>query len=113
MSHLSILPTVFTRLDLLETALGLEGFDVIRHGVLPDFGRAPRSVDLLALRDGSRPMGWCIDDQGVIRLHGDLQRIPGLSSRLQRLSRRYALLSAIDSLQSLDLPTAEFSLGQC
>ena len=64
MSHLSILPTVFTRLDLLETALGLEGFDVIRHGVLPDFGRAPRSVDLLALRDGSRPMGWCIDDQG-------------------------------------------------
>jgi hypothetical protein len=41
MSHLSILPTVFTRLDLLETALVLEGFDVIRQGVLPDFGRAP------------------------------------------------------------------------
>ena len=113
MSHLSILPTVFTRLDLLETALGLEGFDVIRHGVLSDFGRPSRPVELLALRDGSRPLGWTIDDQGVIRLHGDLHRTQGLTSRLKRITRRYALLSAIDSLPSLDLPTAEISIGQC
>ena len=113
MSHLSILPTVFTRLDLLETALGLEGFDVIRHGVLPDFGRPSRPMELLALRDGSRPLGWTIDDQGVIRLHGDLQRMQGLTPRLKRITRRYALLSAIDSLPSLDLPTAEISIGQC
>ena len=113
MSHLSILPTVFTRLDLLETALGLEGFDVIRHGALPDFGRPSRPVELLALRDGSRPLGWTIDDQGVIRLHGDLHRMQGLTSRLKRITRRYALLSAIDSLPSLDLPTAEISIGQC
>ena len=113
MSHLSILPTVFTRLDLLETALGLEGFEVVRHGLLPDFGRPSRPVDLLALRDGSRPLGWTIDDQGVIRLHGDLQRMQGLPPRLQRISRRYALLSAIDSLRTLELPTAEISIGQC
>ena len=113
MSHLSILPTVFTRLDLLETALGLEGFDVIRHGVLPDFDRPSRPVDLLALRDGSRPLGWTIDEQGVIRLHGDLQRMQGLTPRLQRITRRYALLSAMDSLRTFDVPTAEISIGQC
>jgi hypothetical protein len=44
---------------------------------------------------------------------GDLQRISlhtGLSGRLQRVSRRYALLEAMDQIQGLDPAVAQVSL---
>ena len=49
MSHLSILPTVFTRFDLLETALGMR---VSTWAVMGScrFRSTSRPVDLLALR---------------------------------------------------------------
>ena len=45
---------------------------------------------------------------------GDLQRISlhtGLSGRLQRVTRRYALLEAMDQIQRLDPSTAQVSLS--
>ena len=104
MSHLSILPTVFTRLDLLERSLIEEGFVVQTDGSLPDFGTSPRSVDLLARREGSRPLGWVHRDDGTIVMVGDLQRISlqsGMALRLQRVTRCYALLEALEQVEAL------------
>ncbi len=59
MSHLSILPTVFTRLDLLEAALLDEGFQVSRQSELTVFDGAPCPVDLLfPLRDVLHPFSF-------------------------------------------------------
>jgi hypothetical protein len=43
-------------------------------------------------------------------MHGDIQRIsrqPGLEQRLQRLTRRYALLHAIDQVRLGDMGSVE------
>ena len=114
MSHLSILPTVFTRLDWLEQSLVDEGFTVGRGASLPVFGRDPQAVDLLASIDSSHPLAWVRRHDGSITMVGDLQRISlhtGLSGRLQRVTRRYALLEAMDQIQRLDPATAQVSLS--
>ena len=113
MSHLSILPTVFTRLDRLEQSLLHEGFTVHRDAFLPVFGKDPQSVDLLARLDASHPLAWVRRENGAIEMFGDLQRISlhtGLSGRLQRVSRRYALLEAMEQIQRLDPAVAKVSL---
>ena len=113
MSHLSILPTVFTRLDWLEQSLRDEGFPVHRDASLPIFGARPQHVDLLAKLASSRPLAWLRRPDGAIEMCGDLQRISlqaGLNRRLQRVSRRYALLEAMDQIQQLDSFDAEVSL---
>ncbi len=114
MSHLSILPTVFTRLDLLEQSLRDEGFEVRVNACLNDVTGPPRSVDLLAHWSDCRPIGWVTGSDGTVVMHGDLQRISlhgGLSHRLQRVSRRYALLQALDDVQQLSLPTGQVSVS--
>ena len=113
MSHLSILPTVFTRLDWLEQSLLDEGFTVDRGAPLPVFGKDPQVVDLIARVDASPPLAWVRRGDGAIEMVGDLQRISlhtGLSSRLQRVSRRYALLEAMDQIECLDPAVAQVSL---
>ena len=47
MSHLSILPTVYTRTDLLEASLRDEGFNVVVGGLMARFGSDPLLVNLL------------------------------------------------------------------
>ena len=114
MSHLSILPTVFTRLDLLERALCDEGFTVKREAELDDFGSVPINVDLLACIDGGRPLGWLTQPDGSIDMHGDLQRIStqiGLAERLQRVTRRYALLDAFARASDASMPPMQVSFS--
>ncbi|MGB1415864.1 MAG: DUF1257 domain-containing protein [Synechococcus sp.] len=113
MSHLSILPTVFTRLDLLEAALLDEGFQVSHHADLTSFEGDSCPVDLLAERPDQRPLGWRASATGAISMIGDLQRIslqPGLASRLQKLTRRYAVLNAMEALKSSGLQTAQVTV---
>jgi hypothetical protein len=117
MSHLSILPTVYTRLDYLARALAQEGFKVQFGGCLDDVGSAPVPADLVAYCGDCRPLGWSRQADGSICLCGDLQRISshtGLEARLQRVARRYALLFAIDqiTIESDRLTTAAISLLQ-
>ncbi len=103
MSHLSILPTVYTRPDLLEASLRHEGFDVVIGAVMAPFNGKSHPVDLLAsLADDSPSLGWIQgDDGGEVTMVGDLQRLArhqGLKARLQRVARRYALLAALESM---------------
>jgi hypothetical protein len=117
MSHLSILPTVYTRLDYLARALTQEGFKVQFGGYLDDVGSVPVPADLVASCGDCRPLGWSRQADGRICLCGDLQRIsshPGLEARLQRVARRYALLFAIDqiNIETDRLTTASMSLLQ-
>ena len=113
MSHLSILPTVFTRIDLLEAALLEEGFLVGQQSDLEVFDSQPCRVDLLAQRPEHRPIGWKRSGSGAITMIGDLQRMslqPGLGSRLQNVTRRYALLEAMDQLESNGLQRAQVTV---
>ena len=102
MSHLSILPTAYTRADLLEAALHHEGFDVVKSAVLAPFNGMSHPVDLLAtLPDGAPSLGWALGSDGVITMVGDLQRLARdqvLEARRQRVARRYALRAALVSM---------------
>jgi len=113
MSHLSILPTVFTDLERLVHALRDEGFSVQRTTELNGFADDSHSVDVLAERGRAMPLGWTQHEDGTIVMHGDIQRIsrhPGLKQRLQRVTRRYALLHAMDQVRLGSLGSAELIL---
>ena len=59
------------------------------------------------------PLGWTRREDGTIVMHGDIQRIsrqPGLEQRLQRVTRRYALLHAMDEVRFGGLGSAELIL---
>ena len=102
MSHLSILPTVYSNEDLLEASLRDEGFNVVVGGLMARFGRDPLLVDLLAEFGDSPSLGWIVGSDGVLTMVGDLQRIArhhGLEGRLQRVARRYAVRSALDAAE--------------
>ena len=102
MSHLSILPTAYTRVDLLEASLRDEGFDVVVGGLIGRFDQEPLLVDLLARLCDAPSLGWSIGADGVLTMVGDLQRIAshhGLEGRLRRVARRYALRAALDSAE--------------
>ena len=113
MSHLSILPTVFTDLERLVQALCDEGFTVKRSTDLQGFADDSHAVDVLAAYGDSMPLGWSQRQHGTIVMHGDIQRIsrqPGLEQRLQRLNRRYALLHAMDQVRLGSLGSSELIL---
>ena len=104
MSHLSILPTAYTRVDLLEASLRDEGFDVTVGGLMVRFGQSPLLVDLLACFGDAPSLGWSLDADGVLTMVGDLQRIArhhALERKLQAVARRYALRAALDAAQEL------------
>ena len=113
MSHLSILPTVFTDLERLVQALGDEGFTVERTTELQGFADDSHAVDVLAFQGSAMPLGWTRREDGTILMHGDLQRIsrqPGLEQRLQRVTRRYALLQAMDQVRLGAIGSADLIL---
>ena len=58
MSHLSILPTVFTDLERLVQALCDEGFTVERSTELQGFADDSHAVDVLAFQGSAMPLGW-------------------------------------------------------
>ena len=102
MSHLSILPTAYTRVDLLESSLRDEGFDVVVGGLMTRFGKDPLLVDLLAGLGDAPSLGWSMGEDGVLTMVGDLQRIArhhGLERKLQRVARRYGLRAALDAAE--------------
>ena len=112
MSHLSILPTVFTDLERLVQALCDEGFTVERSTELQGFADS-HAVDVLAFQGSAMPLGWTQREEGTIVMHGDIQRIsrqPGLEQRLQRVTRRYALLNAMDEVRLGGMGSAELIL---
>lgn len=104
MSHLSILPTAYKRLDFLEKSLLHEGFDVVHGAVMAPFNGMAHPVDLLAnLADDAPSIGWIQGSDGVMTMVADLQRLArhqGLDARLQRVARQYALLTALESVDS-------------
>ena len=104
MSHLTILPTAYTRSDLLESSLRHEGFNVVHSAVMAPFNGNALPVDLLAhLADDIPSLGWTQGSDGCMTMVADLQRLAryqGLDARLQRVARQYALLSALESIDS-------------
>jgi len=113
MSHLSILPTIYTDLERLAQALGQEGFEVTAKGQLPGFGPSTIAVDLAATYGDSMVLGWVHQSDGSISLRSDLQRISrttGLETALQRVARRYSLLTALAEVERQQLPTAALTV---
>lgn len=113
MSHLSILPTVFSDLERLVQALCDEGFTVERSSELQGFADDSHAVDVLAFQGTAMPLGWTQREDGTIVMHGDIHRIsrhPGFEQRLQRVTRRYALLHAMDEVCFGDMGSAELIL---
>ena len=113
MSHLSILPTVFTDLERLVQALCHEGFRVERTTQLRGFADDSHAVDVLATHGSVVPLGWTQREDGTIVMHGDIQRISrqsGLEQRLQRVTRRYALLHAMDQVRHGAMGSADLIL---
>ena len=61
-------------------------------------------MDLLAyLADDVPSLGWTQGSDGVMTMVADLQRLAchqGLDARLQKVARQYALLTALESVDS-------------
>ncbi|WP_413746405.1 DUF1257 domain-containing protein [Synechococcus sp. MIT S9507] len=108
MSHLSILPTLVTDLDLLEIALRSEGFKVFRRGIVSSFD-THHSVDLAAVHPSGLQLGWRqSDDQPHFDLVADLAAPEGsgqTESALRRVLRRYAMNQAMRHAEILDAET--------
>ena len=102
MSHLSILPTVLESVELLESCLIDEGFSTTRSGVITGFAGQIQAVDLVAISADGQQLAWTRSADGTLSLIGDLGRLSthyGLSSRLQRITRSYALRKALIDLE--------------
>ena len=106
MSHLSILPTLVTDLDLLEIALCNEGFKVFRGGVVSSFD-SHQSVDLAAVHPSGLQLGWRhSDSQPHFDLVADLAAPDGsglTESTLRRVLRRYAMNHAMRQAKLFDV----------
>jgi hypothetical protein len=86
---------------------------VERSTELQGFADDSHAVDLLAFQGSAMALGWTQREDGMIVMHGDIQRIsrqPGLEQRLQRVTRRYALLQAIDQVRLGGTGSAELIL---
>ena len=101
MSHLSILPTAYTRVDLLEASLRDEGFDVVVGGLISRFGQEPLLVDLLARLGMPRPWAGVWEQMGSHHGGGSATHSPSprTGGKLQRVARRYALRAALDAAE--------------
>ena len=88
----------------MEKSLLHEGFDVVHGAVMAPFNGMAHPVDLLAnLADDAPSIGWTQGSDGVMTMVADLQRLArhqGLEARLQRVARQYALLTALESVDS-------------
>ena len=100
MSHLTILPTVITDLELLEEILLGEHYLVQRPGLIKAFGQDIYGADLVATDRSGLQMGWRWDTDGSLALMMDLGQTKdsaGHQSRLKTILRAYALRSALRS----------------
>jgi hypothetical protein len=100
MSHLTILPTVITDLELLEETLLAEHYLVQRPGLIKAFGEDIFTADLVATDRSGLQMGWRLDSDGSLSLMLDLGQTKdsaGHQTRLKTILRAYALRSALRS----------------
>jgi|TARA_B100001093_G_C26859615_1_gene1029252 hypothetical protein len=100
MSHLSILPTVITDLELLEETLLSEQYQVQRPGLIKAFGQDIHPAELVATDLSGLQMGWRRNGDGSLSLMVDLGQTKdsaGYQVRLQKILRNYALRSALRS----------------
>ena len=100
MSHLTILPTVITDLELLEETLLAEHYLVQRPGLIKAFGQEMYPAELVATDSSGLQMGWRWDDDGSLALMLDLGQTrdsAGHKTHLKTILRAYALRSALRS----------------
>ena len=100
MSHLTILPTVITDLELLEETLLAEHYLVQRPGLIKAFGQDIYPAELVATDSSGLQMGWRWDADGSLALMLDLGQTrdsAGHETRLKTILRAYALRSALRS----------------
>ena len=100
MSHLTILPTVITDLELLEETLLAENYLVQRPGLIKAFGQDIYSAELVATNRSGLQMGWRRDEDGSLALMLDLGQTndaAGHQTHLKTILRAYALRSALRS----------------
>ena len=106
MSHLTILPTVITDLELLEETLLAENYLVQRPGLIKTFGQDIYSAELVATDCSGLQMGWKRDVDGSLVLMLDLGQTKdskGHKTHLKTILRAYALRSALRSAEESNL----------
>ena len=109
MSHLTILPTVITDLELLEETLLAEQYHVQRPGLIKAYGQDIFSAELVATDPNGLQMGWRWDAHGSLELMLDLGQTKdsaGHPSRLKTILRAYALRAALRSADRLNLDSS-------
>ena len=115
MSHLTILPTVITDLELLEETLLAEHYLVQRPGLIKAFGQDVYQADLVATDSNGLQMAWRWDTDGSLELMLDLGQTKdsaGHKTHLKTILRAYALRSALRSADGVSLDPSVSTTGQ-
>ena len=115
MSHLTILPTVITDLELLEETLLAEHYLVQRPGLIKAFGQDVFPAELVATDSSGLQMGWRRDADGSLALMLDLgqtRNSAGHKTHLKTILRAYALRSALRSADGVSLDPSVSTTGQ-
>ena len=115
MSHLTILPTVITDLELLEETLLGEHYIVQRPGLIKAFGQDIYPAELVATDSSGLQMGWRWDADGSLALMLDLgqtRNSAGHKTHLKTILRAYALRSALRSEDGVSLDPSVSTTGQ-
>ena len=115
MSHLTILPTVITDLELLEETLLAENYLVQRPGLIKAFGQDIYPAELVATDSSGLQMGWRWDADGSLALMLDLgqtRNSVGHKTHLKTILRAYALRSALRSADGVSLDPSVSTTGQ-
>ena len=115
MSHLTILPTVITDLELLEETLLAEHYLVQRPGLIKAFGQEMYPAELVATDSSGLQMGWRWDADGSLALMLDLgqtRNSAGHKTHLKTILRAYALRSALRSADGVSLDPSVSTTGQ-
>lgn len=109
MSHLTILPTVITDLELLEETLLAEHYLVQRPGLIKAFGQDIYSAELVATDSSGLQMGWKWEADGSLALMLDLgqtKNSAGHKTHLKTILRAYALRSALRDADGVSMDTS-------
>ena len=115
MSHLTILPTVITDLELLEETLLAEHYLVQRPGLIKAFGQDIYPAELVATDSSGLQMGWRWDADGSLALMLDLgqtRNSAGHKTHLKTILWAYALRSALRSADGVSLDPSVSTTGQ-
>lgn len=115
MSHLTILPTVITDLELLEETLLAEHYFVQRPGLIKAFGQDIYPAELVATDSSGLQMGWRWDADGSLALMLDLgqtKNSAGHKTHLKTILRAYALRSALRAADGVSLDPSVSTTGQ-